>query len=343
MHSRATKPHPLLTRLMCVPPAFDRSPHPHSACVPNGNPTNNCAPSVAIARAVGRPPRFSAPLHAPVPRVPPEPSRALDSRTRPEPPPCRLDRSPPVRPPSRRRRRERLAEHSEHLERQHADAFGPASSDDVDHPDAEPFEDANDEPIEPIEPIESSPRVRSKGRRSTPTEPAPPTPRASVSWTWFAPRRVATRPRRNDASTRSSARKMNRDPSRRLASPIETRHEPPPLRVGGTAGFKKPTRLASSATESSSRGGFLNFGSFWRRTPEDRSPEVTKKPSRTLTSAEKARLFSRLHADPSKAVADPDPEETFRPKISGKSRRIGARARARARKSRHATRGFSPA
>jgi len=56
---------------------------------------------------------------------------------------------------------------------------------------------------------------------------------------------------------------------------------------------------------------------------------VTKKPSRTLTSAEKARLFSRLHADPSKAVADPDPEETFRPKISGKSRRIGARVHAR--------------
>ena len=317
---------------MCVPPAFDRSPHPHSACVPNGNPTNNCAPSVAIARAVGRPPRFSAPLHAPVPRVPPEPSRALDSRTRPEPPPCRLDRSPPVRPPSRRRRRERLAEHSEHLERQHADAFGPASSDDVDHPDAEPFEDANDEPIEPIEPIESSPRVRSKGpkgRRSTPTEPAPPTPEGQRLVDLVraeAGRDASPSQRRVDALLRAEdesrpfapARITDRDATRTAAA-----------RVGGTAGFKKPTRLASSATESSSRGGFLNFGSFWRRTPEDRSPEVTKKPSRTLTSAEKARLFSRLHADPSKAVADPDPEETFRPKISGKSRRIGARVHAR--------------
>ena len=106
--------------------------------------------------------------------------------------------------------------------------------------------------------------------------------------------------------------------------------------VGGTAGFKKPTAKKASASsstdaapESSSRSGFLNFGSFWRRKPEDRSPELTKKPSLTLTSAEKARLFSRLHADPSKSVADPDPEETFRPKISAQSRRMGARVHAR--------------
>ena len=122
---------------------------------------------------------------------------------------------------------------------------------------------------------------------------------------------------------------MNRDPSRRLASPIVTRHEPPPLASGVPPGLKSRRGWRRRRRRSSSRGGFLNFGSFWRRTPEDRSPEVTKKPSRTLTSAEKARLFSRLHADPSKAVADPDPEETFRPKISGKSRRIGARVHAR--------------
>ena len=73
------------------------------------------------------------------------------------------------------------------------------------------------------------------GRRPNPRRQPP---RASVSWTWFAPRRVATRPRRNDASTRSSARKMNRDPSRRLASPIVTRHEPPPLASGVPPGLK---------------------------------------------------------------------------------------------------------
>ena len=321
--------------------------------------TRPIAPSVAIARAVGRPPRLPAPPLAPVPRAPPDPSRAT-FQTRPEPrlhrvvPTAHLPRvRPSARPPPRRRRRERLAEHSEHLERQHADAFGPASSDDIVDPDAEPFEDANDTPIEPIEP---SPRVRSKGPRRGSKTPAsaaaPATPEGQRLVDLVraeAGRDASPSQRRVDALLRAEdesrpvapVRGPNATAATRTAANANRRDD------GGTAGFKKPTAAgASSATdaaaESSSRGGFLNFGSFWRRTPEDRSPELTKKPSRTLTSAEKSRLFSRLHADPSKSVADPDPEETFRPKISTQSRRIG-RARARAREPRHATRGLPPA
>jgi hypothetical protein len=301
-----------------------------------------------MARAVGRPPRLPAPPLALVPRAPPDPSSAT-FQTRPEPrlsrivPTAHLPRVPPsARPPPRRRRRERLAEHSEHLERQHADAFGPASSDDI--VDPEPFEDIVDTPIEPIEP---SPRVRSKGPRRGSTRasaPAPATPegqRLADLVRAEAGRDASPSQRRVDALLRAE------DESRPVV-PVRGRNATAATRtgatanadrrdVGGTAGFKKPiaksTRVQHATTdaapESSSRSGFLNFGSFWRRKPDDGSPELTKKPSLTLTSAEKAHLFSRLHADPSKSVADPDPEETFRPRISAQSRRMGARVHAR--------------
>ena len=351
MHTRTTKPHPLLTRLMCVPPAFDRSPHPRDGRRPERDPTK-IAPSVAIARGVGRPPRLPAPPLALVQRAPPDPSSAT-FQTRPEPrlprivPTAHLPRIPPsARPPPRRRRRERLAEHSEHLERQHADAFGPASSDDI--VDPEPFEDTVDTPIEPIEP---SPRVRSKGPRrgsKTPASaPAPTTPEGQRLVDLVraeAGRDASPSQRRVDALLRAEDESRPvvpvRGPNATAATRTATNANADRRDVGGTAGFKKPTAkptrsnaAASSSPsappESSSRSGFLNFGSFWRRKPEDRSPELTKKPSLTLTSAEKARLFSRLHADPSKSVADPDPEETFRPKISTQSRRMGARVHAR--------------
>ena len=111
--------------------------------------------------------------------------------------------------------------------------------------------------------------------------------------------------------------------------------------LGGTSSFKKET---SPGKRAEARSGFLNFGSFWRRSEREKPPSPTasereaarakiglakRPPPPRLTLVESSALFARLHADPSKSIGAPDPEETFAPKISNRSREMAALVHAR--------------
>ena len=110
-----------------------------------------------------------------------------------------------------------------------------------------------------------------------------------------------------------------------------------------TASFKKQVK-----PKESTRSSFLNFaGSFFGgpKTPgkglksgsERYSPNgdtfgslvggLTRAPS--LSKAESERLFTRLHFEKLQKTGDPDPDETFKPKISKKTKRIAAQVHAR--------------
>ena len=240
MHSRATKPHPLLTRLMCVPPAFDRSPPPTRPASRTGTRTNTARPRSRL-RARSGVPRASPPLFTP-------PSRASRPNPRARWTPGRAPSLPrvvstahlpsvplPVVAGASVSRNTANTSSGSTLTRS-APRPATTSTTPTLNLSKTPTTNRSNRSNRSNRLLAFVRRVRrvEGGRRPNPRRQPP---RASVSWTWFAPRRVATRPRRNDASTRSSAREDESRPfaPARITDRDATRTA---AAVGGTAGFK---------------------------------------------------------------------------------------------------------
>ena len=302
-------------------------------------------PRVAsLPRALADPPRAILPPRSPV-RVG---TAHTTKSTRPHPLLARL-------------MRERLREHSRHLEAQHREAGGDSASDSDDdgprdvagtsratspsngadsasivddfdlHEDEDGGGGDNDSDAAGLGLDDSEKKERARTPRAA---PATPEGRRLVDLV------RAEAAARDDAGASPSQRRVNAllRMERRAEAERERGRGGPPGR-GGSAAF---ARRANPDARPAARSSFLDFaGSFFGRGSDAKPGEKSlavgtardavsaeMPPKSRLSEKQAARLFHRLHSE-KKKQAERDPDETFKPRISKKTRAIGAAAHAR--------------
>ena len=268
--------------------------------------------------------------------------------------------------------RERLREHSRHLEAQHREAGGDSASDSDDDArdgsgdvagtsrEASPSDDADDESIVDDFDLHEDDEGGAFDSDARAGRDDVATNRSIKSRDGFAAaatpegRRLVDLVRaesrvKNDAiasGASPSQRRVNAllRMERRAKAEAERGRGGNPGRVAADETRSRGSFSASFARRANpdarpaARSSFLDFaGSFFGRTPDSRgtrssnavTTRTTPSPAAARISEKDAsRLFDRLYSE-KKKVADRDPDETFKPRLSRKTRAMGADVHAR--------------